>query len=182
MSDKDLIVWIHRGNEDYLNILLEKHIDNIFKSCYRVCLDETQANDITQNVVIKIIKHLHKFEMKSEFSTWYYRIAYNESITFLKKQKHHIEYDEVENYLIDENTNFYNIDEKIQQKDINQSINSLSTLDRNIILFFYYDDKKITEIAEILDLNENRVKTRLSRAKKKLHSLLIKHENINKTI
>jgi RNA polymerase sigma-70 factor (ECF subfamily) len=88
-----------------------------------VCLDETQANDITQNVVLKIIKNIHKFEMKSEFSTWYYRIAYNESITFLNKIKHHVEYDEVENYLIDENTDFYNIDKQIEQKDINQSIN-----------------------------------------------------------
>lgn len=179
MSDTDLILWIQNGHQDYLNILLENHIDNIFRSCYRVCLDETQANDITQNVVLKIMKYIHKFEMKSEFSTWYYRIAYNESMTFLKKQKNHIEYDEVENYIIDENTDFYQIDKDIQEKDITDSINTLNVLDRNIILYFYYDDKKIREISEIMELNENTVKTRLSRAKKKLQSLLIKHENNN---
>jgi RNA polymerase sigma-70 factor (ECF subfamily) len=50
-------------------------------------LDENDTNDITQNVLLKIIKNLKKFNFDSEFKTWYYRIAYNESITFLKKKK-----------------------------------------------------------------------------------------------
>jgi RNA polymerase sigma-70 factor (ECF subfamily) len=157
-------------------------LQKIFQACFRVCLNESNANDITQNVVLKIIKNLSKFQNKSEFSTWYYRIAYNESITFLKKNKINIEFDELENVIIDETTDFYDSDNKQQKQDINKAINSLPLLDRNIILYFYFDNIKIKEIAVILELNENTVKTRLKRAKNKLQSHLQIYEDINKTI
>lgn len=182
MSDIELIHKINSWDDSYLNELLERHLQKIFQACFRVCLNEANANDVTQNVVLKIIKNLSKFQNKSEFSTWYYRIAYNESITFLKKNKVNIEFDELENIIIDETTDFYDSDNKLQKQDINEAINSLPLLDRNIILYFYFDNIKIKEIAVILELNENTVKTRLKRAKVKLQSHLQIYEDINTTI
>lgn len=85
MQDIKLIKKYLSWDEKSLEVLLEKHLQNIFACCYRVCLDEDDANDVTQNVLIKIIKYISKFSFKSKFNTWYYRIAYNESITYLKK-------------------------------------------------------------------------------------------------
>jgi RNA polymerase sigma-70 factor, ECF subfamily len=182
MRDIELIHKINSWDDNYLNELLERHLQKIYQACFRVCLNESNANDITQNVVLKIIKNLSKFQNKSEFSTWYYRIAYNESITFLKKNKINIEFDELENVIIDETTDFYDSDNKQKKQDINVAIDSLPLLDRNIILYFYFDNIKIKEIAEILQLNENTVKTRLKRAKDKLQSHLQIYEDINKTV
>lgn len=55
---------------------------------------------------------------------------------------------------------------------VRKSIDTLPSLDKSIILFYYYDDLKIREIAEIMEMNENTIKTRLSRAKLFLQPLL----------
>ena len=182
MEDKKLIQNYLIWDEQSLEILLEKHLQSIFSACFRVCLDESDANDITQNVLIKIIKNLDKFNFNSEFKTWYYRIAYNESITFMKKIKWHTNIDEVQNIIISEDNTAKNIDNSILKDDISIEINKLPIIDRNIILYFYYDDLKIKEIAEILGKNENTIKTKLSRVKKKLKINLKKYENINKEL
>jgi len=180
MDDKKLIQNYLSWDEESLEILLDKHLQSIFSSCYRVCLDETDANDITQNVLLKIIKNINKFNFNSEFKTWYYRISYNESITFMKKKKWYTDIEEVQNIITTEDNSSKDIDNSILKDDITIEINKLNLLDRNIILYFYYDDLKIKEISEILEINENTVKTRLSRTKKKLKINLEKYEDINK--
>lgn len=177
MNEQELIQKIKNWESQYLETLLENHLQKIYQACYRVCLDETNANDVTQNVVIKIIKNIWNFKQESNFSTWYYRIAYNESINFLNKQKTSIQIDEIENKIIDEDTDFYSLDKKEIKQDINQLINSLPVIDRNIILYFYFDELKIREISEIMNMNENSIKTKLSRIKKHLQPLLEKYEN-----
>lgn len=182
MKDKKLIENYLSWDEQSLEILLEKHLQSIFSSCFRVCLDESDANDITQNVLLKIIKNIDKFSFNSEFKTWYYRIAYNESITFIKKKKWYVDIEEVQNIIVSKDNPSENIDNSILKDDISIEINKLSLIDRNIILYFYYDDLKIKEIAEILKINENTIKTKLSRTKKKLKINLKKYENIDKEL
>ena len=182
MNDKKLIQNYLSWDEQSLERLLERHLQSIYASCFRVCLDETDANDITQNVLLKIIKNINRFNFESEFKTWYYRIAYNESITFLKKKKIYINIEEVENIIISKENTSQNIDNSILKEDISKEINKLPVIDRNIILYFYYDDLKIKEIAKILDKNENTIKTKISRIKKKLKINLEKYENINQKL
>lgn len=176
MEDFKLIKKYLSWDKQSLDILLTNHLQTIFASCYRVCLDTDNANDITQNVLIKIIKNLDKFSFKSEFKTWYYRISYNESINFLKKNKENINIDDLENKLSFEESAWSKIDKETLKNDISIEINKLPLIDRNIILYFYYDDLKLKEIAKIMWLNENTVKTKLSRAKKRLKPNLKKHE------
>ncbi len=179
MQDKQLIKQYLYWNKESLEELLEKHLQTIFASCYRVCLDESDANDITQNVLIKIIKNLHKFSFKSSFKTWYYRISYNESITYLKKNKWFTNIEEIEQNLVFEEDKSADIDKEIQKNKITKEINKLPLIERNIILLFYYDELKIKEISRIIWLNENTIKTKLHRTKKKLKSNL---EKIWKTL
>lgn len=176
MDDFTLIQRYIAGEDDCLNTLLQGHMQKIYSACYRVCLDEHDANDITQNVVLKIIRYLPKFWGRSSLSTWYYRIAYNESITYLKKKRGNIDIDDLS--CIPEETQ--SITQHINAKDISETvtkkIHALPTIDRNIILYYYYDDLKIREIADIMDMNENTIKTKLSRAKKTLSLDLKKYE------
>ena len=176
MQDSELISQYLAGRQDCLDILLEKHLQKIFWACMRVCLDKQDANDVTQNVLIKIIKYLKDFKQTSSFSTWYYRIAYNESITYLKKKKWDIDIDEFIEVLPSNDDTPRNIDAKILSEEVTQTIHELPLIDRNIILYYYYDDLKLREIANIMDLNENTIKTRLSRAKKILSTKLSHHE------
>ncbi len=111
---------------------------------------------------------ISKFSFKSKFNTWYYRIAYNESITYLKKNKWLSSIEDIENKLVFEEDIWKRIDNDVLKNKVTIEINKLKMIDRNIILYFYYDELKIKEISKIMDLNENTVKTKLSRIKKSL--------------
>lgn len=172
MNDSQLIQDYLSGKQDCLETLLEKHLQRIFSACYRVCLDEQDANDITQNVLIKIIRYLPKFQQKSNFSTWYYRIAYNESLSYLKKQKTPLDISAYENTIPSNENIPWKLLQDMLGVEVTQHVNTLPVLERNIILYYYYDNLKIKEIAHILDLNENTIKTKLSRSKKILSTQL----------
>jgi RNA polymerase sigma-70 factor, ECF subfamily len=170
VSDEELLARIWGGDTTALEFLLSKYLQGIFSVSFRICGDADDANDITQNVCLKIMKHVKTFRKESEVKTWIYRIAYTESLQFIKWRREFVELDEIEPYLGEPDT--YLIDEKDARVLIQKSIHTLSYIDRSIILFYYYDDLKIREIADILDVNENTVKTRLSRAKLRLQPLL----------
>ena len=177
MQDHDLIQHYLAGNNDSLEELLERHLQKIFGACFRVCLNEDDANDVTQNVLIKIIKNLSKFKKESSFSTWYFRIAYNESVNFLKKQKWHVDVDEIADFLPWENNTVEEIDEKLLSQEVTKEIHNLPLIERNIILYYYYEGLKLREIAQIMDMNENTLKTRLTKAKRLLSPKLSHYEN-----
>lgn len=176
MTDEQLIHDYLNWNHESLNTLFERHLQKIFNACFRVCLDEQDSNDVTQLVLLKIIKNISKFKWNSSFSTWYFRIAYNESINFLKKKKWYDSIDELENIASLENLPKQTY-ESITSKEVSTFINTLPTIERNIILYYYYDDLKIREIADIMDINENTVKTKMTKAKKVLSPQLKQYEN-----
>ena len=101
MIDPDYIL-IDRfltGDRASLEVLLEKYLQGIFAICFRICQDTDDANDITQDVCMKIMKYLQGFKRESELKTWIYRIAYNESLHFLRSKKEYIDLENVESYL-----------------------------------------------------------------------------------
>ena len=146
-----------------MDTLLRKHAQAIFNVCMRMAQDEDDAHDIAQETCIKIMKGLEKFERKAAFSTWAHRIAYHESLRFLQKRREHVDLDEVAPYL--GTPDDYGIDARDAERLVRASLDSLGKIDRMIVLFFYYDELKIREISEIMNMNESTVKTRLSRAK-----------------
>lgn len=178
MSDSELIKsYINDWDKNALNCLLSEHLQKIYASCYRVCWNEQDASDITQNVIIKIIKNIKKFKQESKFSTWAYRIAYNESIDFLKKNNRYTQLNYEENlWDIESENNYEDIDKQEMKTTLDSVLTRLNPLDKSIVLYFYYDNLKIREIAEILNENENTIKTRLKRVKIKLKNQLEHYE------
>lgn len=170
-QDDDLLIdQAMAGESDSLEKLLGNHLQGIFNVCFRICWDTDDANDCVQNTCMKIMKHLSGFKKESAFRTWTYRIAYNESIHFLQSRKEYVDLETVEPYLGKRDT--YDIDGRDMESLVRTSINELSPIDKSIILFYYYDDLKIREIAKIMDMNENTVKTRMTRSKAFLQPLL----------
>ena len=119
---------------------------------------------------MKVMKHLASFKRESELKTWIYRIAYNESLRFLERKKEYIDLEVIAPYLGREDE--HDIDRKDMESLVRSSIDTLSPIDKSIVLFFYYDDLKIRDIAEVMEMNENTIKTRLARAKAFLQPLL----------
>ena len=88
-SDQELIIQFQESinREANFTALLKKHQQKVYYQIKRMVTDHADADDIAQLVWIKIWDKLDGFKMESEFTTWLFRIAYNETLNYIQKQK-----------------------------------------------------------------------------------------------
>lgn len=87
LSDKKLISQYLKGNEKSFEILVKKYLKPIYSFVYKNVGSQPDAEDITQQVFVKVWKNLNKFDQKKDFKPWIFQIAKNASIDFLRKKK-----------------------------------------------------------------------------------------------
>lgn len=142
----------------------------------RMVLDHDDANDIAQNTFIKAWKGLENFRSESKLSTWLYRIATNESITFLNKQKKikGIPFDDVE-YALSKSleADVYYSGDEIQRK-LQCAIATLPEKQKAVFVMKYYEEKKYDEISEITGTSVGALKASYHHAVKKIENFLTK--------
>lgn len=142
--------------------IVEKYSNMIMQIAFQNVFNKTDAEDITQEVFIKIMRNISIFQNEEHMKAWIIRVTIN-----LSK---------------DYNKNFWNkntigLDEEIkcfgeEYKDIFEEISKLKPKYRNIIYLYYYQGYKINEIAEILLMNQNTVSSYLIRARRELKDIL----------
>ncbi|MBQ2828612.1 MAG: sigma-70 family RNA polymerase sigma factor [Clostridia bacterium] len=124
------------------------------------------AQDILQNVFLKLLKYSEEFTSDEHLDKWLTTVCVNESKNYIKSLfKKHQSIDDCEIVSPD-------IFENSMQSDLYNVVMSLPKKDRTVIHLFYYEDMSIKEISSILKSTESTVKTRLSRARKKLKEML----------
>lgn len=143
------------------NRLLELYQERLYWHIRKLVLTHENADDVLQNTFIKIYNGLSKFKQQSSLHTWMYRIAHNESLRFLEKNKkrYSISIDEVSQNHIEsllEDT-YFNVDE-VQLK-LQKLLLALPEKERNVFQMKYYDDLKFREISAVLGIKEGTVKT-----------------------
>ncbi len=89
MDDKDILnIFFEEGNKEYaFNLLLRKYSDRLYWHIRKMVGDHDATNDLLQNTWVKVWKFLPTFKGESSIYTWLYRIATNETLTYLKKEK-----------------------------------------------------------------------------------------------
>tara|TARA_B100000809_G_scaffold146995_1_gene144520 strand:+ start:9722 stop:10150 length:429 start_codon:yes stop_codon:yes gene_type:complete len=132
------------------------------------------ADDVTQNTLIKAWKGLHNFKEESQLYTWLYRIASNESITFLnkKKKRFFISMNDVEFELSQalESDEQYSGDEI--QLTLQKAILTLPEKQRLVFNMRYYDELKYADISKILGTSEGALKASYHHAVKKIENYI----------
>ena len=124
------------------------------------------AQDILQNVFLKLLKYSEEFTSDEHLDKWLTTVCVNESKNYIKSLfRKHQSIDDCEIVSQD-------IFENSMQSDLYNVVMSLPKKDRTVIHLFYYEDMSIKEISSILKSTESTVKTRLSRARKKLKEML----------
>ena len=148
---------------------VKRYSQNIIDFTSRMVANRADAEDLAQNVFVKAFNYLDKFEGRSSFLTWASRIAYNESINHLKRNKiHFIDIDSTPLSPADD------LDEQLstgREERIRQLEAALETLppdDRMLLHLYYYQDKPIKEISYIMDSDPNSLGVRLHRIRKRL--------------
>ncbi|MET1057047.1 MAG: sigma-70 family RNA polymerase sigma factor [Pedobacter sp.] len=167
-----------KTSNEAFNLLISKYQEKIYWHVRRLVIDHDDADDLVQEVFIKVWKSLAKFRNDSKLYTWIYRIATNESITFLnkKKQRNQTPLDEVSEELSESlvASSYFNGD-KIQMK-LQQALLSLPEKQRLIFNMKYYDDLKYDEISAILGTSVGALKASFHIAVKKIEVFMLNDE------
>lgn len=156
------------------DVLMRKYGEQVYWQIRKMVLNHDDANDILQNCFLKVWNNLHNFRGDAKLSTWLYKIAVNETLNFLNKQKQQAEnIDEGEGFsVLDtlESDEYFDGDEL--QIEFQKAIAQLPEKQRMVFNMRYFDDMKYEKISEILGTSIGALKASYHHAVKKLTSLL----------
>lgn len=144
----------------------------VLRTVYLLVKDRSLAEDLTQDVFVKVYQNLHKFRGESSLHTWIYRIAVNRCKTHLRSWsvRHLFPFGEVESESGDtvEGQTLRQLD----REQVTKAVMSLPPLYRQVIVLHYYQELSIPEVSEVLGIREGAVRTRLHRARQQLEPVL----------
>lgn len=177
-TDKDdkLIEATMRGSRPAFQQLVERYQHFVFTIAHKILRSREEAEEVAQDVFVKVYKTLGSYERKSKFSTWLYTVTYRTAIdTARKKQLATTSVDDNDHFLQMEDSEDSPL-ETIQQGDLKSqlqlAINRLRPDDAVLITLFYLNEKPIKEISEITGLTETNIKTKLHRSRELLREHL----------
>jgi len=172
-SDYELVREAIGGDEAAFETLVRDNQRMVYALALRMLKVPTTAEDIAQEAFIKAYRNLETFRTGSKFSTWIYRITYNAAIDHIRKRKDEVEladWDGASNT----DTPEENAISRETSREVREALKRISPEYRRVLELFYFSDKKYREVAEIMDLPINTVKTYIYRGKKELLNVVKK--------
>lgn len=164
--------------EEVIEEFMRHYSKQVYLVAYSYVKDQALAEDITQDVFIKCYKHLHKYRKDASPKTWILKITANTSKDYLKRKSFQtlkLSMEKFENMLKGKSIEREVIEQE-EKDEVLEAVLSMKAKYREVILLYYFQDLKIDEIKEALELNENTVKTRLTRGRALLKDILKKEE------
>jgi len=156
-------------------LLVSTHKQRLYWHIRKIVLNHENADDVLQNTFIKVFRHIDGFNGESKLYTWMFRIATNESISFLNKEAKHLKMDMVtlqEQRVNNLKADIYFDGDEIQLK-LQKAIISLPQKQQLVFNMKYFDDLKYEEISEILDTSVGALKASFHHARKKIELFLL---------
>lgn len=149
--------------------------NDVLRTAYMYVKDQHLAEDIFQDVFLKVNQKLHTFEGKSSIKTWIIRITINTCKDYLKSAWNKrvtpiTEYQE--QTLREEKDEFDEVERKEDSRMIRNVIMELPDIYKEVVILVYYQEMTISEVASVLKVAEGTIKSRLARAKEKLRIYL----------
>ncbi|MEC7769643.1 MAG: sigma-70 family RNA polymerase sigma factor [Bacteroidota bacterium] len=180
-KEKQLISEIGKGNTRAFSDLVDSYKDLVFTLSIRMLGNREEAEEVSQDVFIKVYKSLPSFKGDSKLSTWMYRIAYNtclDRIKKIKKKRMHTELEMVDQIAYaDLDTAFQKMVRTERSALIGKCLSRLSDEDAGVLTLFYLEEKNLQEMEKVTNLPINTLKVRLFRARKRLASIMEKSMN-----
>ncbi|MCG8412260.1 MAG: RNA polymerase sigma factor [Bacteroidales bacterium] len=173
-SDKELLdLFSDNEKRNYaFNLIVRKYQEKLYWHIRKIVIRHDDADDILQNTFVKVWKGLDRFRHDSKLYTWLYRIATNESLTFLKQQKTKflLPLVDYENYLNEtlESDEYFNGDE-IQRK-LQKAILCLPEKQRIVFNLKYFEEMKYDDMSEVLNTSVGALKASYHHAVKKIEN------------
>lgn len=156
----------------FINII-EEHKIALYKVMKAILQNEDDVCDAMQETLINIYENIHKLQNEKYFKTWATRIAINECYHIIRKQK--INQDKIVK-IQTETVAQEKENSSIEKTDIEIAISKLDEDLRIVVVMYYYNNLKVNDIAEVLQIPAGTVKSRLSRARESLYESLKQEE------
>ena len=176
-DDAKLLTQLQSNNSKELafKILVKRYKERLYWHIRKIVISHDDTDDVLQNTFIKIIRNIDKFKGDSKLYTWMYRIATNESITFLNSKAKR---NQVSNETLKENAlqnlvaDIYFDGDEIQLK-LQKAIAQLPRIQQLVFNMRYFDDIKYKDMSAILETSEGALKASYHIAVKKIKNYLI---------
>src|SRR5262249_42471036 len=161
-SDEALIAAIAQGDKRALQVLFGRHNVRVYRFVLRFLNDEAAAEDMVSEVFLDVWRQADRFERRSQVSTWLMAIARNKALSVLRKRSTEELDEEVAEFIEDPSDNpEVTMQKKQQSSFLQECLAQLSAAHREIVDLVYYHEKTIEEVAEIIGVPANTVKTRM---------------------
>ena len=178
-DDIDLVFQFKNGNNKEIPFtkIIKKYQEKLYWLIRRMVIEHQDANDVLQNVFIKVWKGLDNFREDSQLYTWLYRIATNECFTFLEKQKRSrtSSLDNEDNPLINKIEADKNFDANKIEWKLQLGIQKLPEKQKLVFNLRYYDEMPYEEMSKILGTSEGALKASYHHAVKKIEDFILNH-------
>ena len=175
LSDSELVEMLRepRTRREGFAVLVKQYSEKLYWKVRRIVLSHEDANDVLQNVFIKVWSNLQNFQGKSSLSTWLYRIAVNESLDFLRKQKlaDKVSTDEDDSVASRLMSDEYFDGDEVQTR-LQEAVARLPEVQRTDFSLKYFEEMKYSEISQILNTSEGALKASYHLAVKKITEYL----------
>ncbi len=172
-SDEALLALIAGRDKRALQSLYARHHLRVYRFALRFLNDEAAAEDTVSEVFIDVWRQAGRFEGRSQVTTWLLAIARNKALSLLRRRSAEELDDEVAEFIEDPSDNPEIAMQKTQRASVLQDcLTQLSPAHREIVDLVYYHEKTVEEVAEIIDVPTNTVKTRMFYARKRIGELM----------
>ncbi len=178
-SDSELLVQFRNPvtKERAFTSIIKKYQEKLYWHVRRMVIDHEDANDVLQNVFIRVWNGLENFREDSQLYTWLYRIATNETLTFLEQQKKRttVSLSDVESGLSNKiKADKYFDSNKLEWK-LQLAIQQLPEKQRIVFQLRYYDEMPYEEMSRVLETSEGALKASYHHAVKKIEDYIKNH-------
>lgn len=191
--DATYMLLFKEGDKDAFRVLFEKYKKPVINFCHKFCGDHHLAEELAQEVFIRVYKAASDYHPEARFSTWIYRIATNICLNELRRKKHVFEKESLDQPISSENgeiareiedpsdaTPAGHLEEKERDRIIHQSIQKLPPKQRAAILLRVNHGFSYEEIGKQMNSSETRVKSLIHRARQSLKDALQSYFEVNK--
>lgn len=176
MEDKELLIKIRNPEtRNYgFNLLVREYQKRVYWHVRKMVIDHDDADDVTQEIFIKIHRHIDKFREDAQLFTWIYRIATNECLSFLqrKKRRFFLPIGDVEGELMAKLDNSSTLSGDEIQVKLQKALLKLPDKQRMVFNMKYFDDMPYEQISEITETSVGALKASYHHAVKKIEDFL----------
>jgi len=174
LTDETLVELIVSSNDSLLfKVLYDRYVIRVYSKCLSFSKNNQDAEDICQDIFLKLWDKIHSFKGTSKFSTWLYSFTYNHCVNyyhrnkFKKFEKNTLNIERMSDEVIAQ-ANDGNLVQLLKLEKFNEALDQISIEDKQILILKYREFKSIKDLMEFYDMRESAIKMRLKRAKEKL--------------